>query len=103
MMPVQPWCAIFCHMGGSYAASVSMSRRTSAMGHSAEKNSRAEFFKTCWVSVNPNCMALSLIALGQTQDKVSDDVALDLGRAGLDGIAARPQVGVRPLTFVESV
>src|SRR5579862_3318108 len=78
-----------------------MRRRTSAMGHSAEKNSRAEFFKTCWVSVNPNCMTDSSITLGQPEDEMSDDVALDLGRAGLDGVAARAQIGVGPLAFVE--
>src|ERR1039457_7605740 len=72
------------------------------MGQTAEKNSRAEFFNTCWVSVSPNCMAVSSVALGQSQDEVADDIALDLGGAGFDGVAARPQIGVGPLAFVES-
>src|ERR1035438_2373706 len=72
------------------------------MGHSAEKNSRAEFFNTCCVSVNPNCTAASSVALRQSQHEVSDDVALNFGCAGFDGIAPRPQVRVGPLAIVES-
>src|ERR1035438_7878451 len=71
------------------------------MGQTAEKNSRAEFFNTCWVSVSPNCMAISSVALWQSQDEVADDVALDLGGAGFDGVAARPQPSVGPLAVVE--
>src|ERR1039457_4021621 len=41
------------------------------------------------------------VALGQSQDEVADDVALDLGRAGFDGVAARAQIGVGPLAAVE--
>src|SRR5713101_7321761 len=75
-----------------------MRRRTSTMGHSAGKNSRAEFFRTCCVSVNPNCMS---ITLGQPEDEVAEDQALDFRRARLDGVATRPQVVVRPLPIVE--
>src|SRR5580704_7867020 len=71
------------------------------MGHSAEKNSRAEFFNTCCVSVNPNCMSFSSIALGQSQDKVAHDIALNFRSAGLNSIAARAQPGVGPLAVVE--
>src|ERR1700691_4335649 len=102
IMPVQPWSAIFCHKAASYAVSVSIRRRTSAMGHSAEKNFRAEFFNTCCVSVNPNCMAVSSVALGQSQHEMAHDVALDLRRARFDGVAPRTQPIIGPLSVVES-
>ena len=47
---------MFCHSFASCAVSVSMMRRTSAIGHSAAKNLRALFFKICWDSLSPNCM-----------------------------------------------
>src|ERR1051325_3321543 len=95
MMPVQPCSAIRRHSAASYAPSVSMRRRTSAIGHSDGKKPRADFRSISCVSVNPNCIALS-ITPGQPQHKMSDDVALDLGRPGLDRIAAGAQVRVDP-------
>jgi hypothetical protein len=31
------------------------------MAHSPEKNLRAVSFKICWLSLNPNCIAVSLM------------------------------------------
>ena len=44
---------------------------------------------------------LGLVASGQAENKMSDDVALHFGSAGFDGIAARAQVGVGPHAVVD--
>src|SRR5579872_972055 len=77
-----------------------MMRRTSAIGNSAGKNSRAEFFSTCCVSVSPNCMS---VALGESEDEVAEDEALNFRRARFNRIPAGAQVAVGPLAFVDDI
>src|SRR5487761_1985398 len=51
--------------------------------------------------IAPRRRSGDLIALGQAQHEVADDVALNLRRARLDGVAARAQIPVRPLALVD--
>src|SRR5271167_807249 len=46
---------------------------------------------------------IPLVASGQAENKMSDDVALHLGGACFDGVSAGAQVGVGPLPFVDGV
>src|SRR5580693_6923911 len=101
MMPVYPWSVSLDQSTASYAASVSIRRRISALGHSPAKNLRALFFRNSWLSVKPNCMACPLIASGQAQNEMSNDVSLHLGSARFDRISARSQVGIRPDSVVD--
>src|SRR5947209_11300378 len=70
------------------------------MGHSPAKNLRALSRRNSWFSFNPNCMARSSITSWQTEDEVPDDVALDFGSTGFDGISARTEITVGPDAFV---
>ena len=47
IIPFQPCSAILRHRAGSKAVAVSMSFRTSVMGHSAARNFRTVFFRVC--------------------------------------------------------
>src|SRR5580700_9415765 len=101
MMPVYPWSVSLDQSTASYAASVSIRRRISALGHSPAKNLRALFFRNSWLSVKPNCMAYPLIASGQAQNEMSNDVSLYLGSAGFDSIPTGSQVPIRPNPVVD--
>src|SRR5437660_10434777 len=70
------------------------------MGHSPAKNLRSQSRRNSWFSFNPNCMARSSITSWQTEDEVPDDVALDFGSTGFDGISARTEITVGPDAFV---
>src|ERR1700675_1475428 len=101
MMPGYPWSVSFDQSVASYAVSVSVRRRISALGHSPAKNSRALFFRNSWLSVKPNCIAYPLVASGQAQNEMSNDVSLHFGSAGFDGISAGSQVRIRPNPAVD--
>src|SRR5437763_2793956 len=45
--------------------------------------------------------SLRLIALRQAEHALGDDVALDFAGAGLDGVAARAQVGILPEAVIK--
>src|SRR5271168_5019422 len=47
--------------------------------------------------------SIPLVASGQPENEVPDDVPLHLGRAGLDGVSTSSQVSVRPHPFVDRV
>src|SRR6202453_2578931 len=106
MMPVQPWAANLDHSAWSKAVSVSINRRTSGMGHSAARNCRAEFLTACCVSVSPKCMRSSfaehsLITLWQPEYVLPDDIPLNLRCSCFNGVAARPQVRIRPRAVID--
>src|SRR5205085_1256821 len=88
------------HKSASNAVSVSIKRRTSAMGHSAAKNLRALSRRNSWLSFSPNCMTWSLVASGEPENKMSNDVALNFRGARFDGVAARTEVTVGPEALV---
>src|SRR5580704_7566029 len=85
-----------------------MRRRISELGHSPAKNLRALSFRNSWLSLRPNCMACpfaesGLVASGQTENEMADDVALHLGGPGFDSIPASAEISVGPKPFVDGV
>ena len=44
-----------------------------------------------------------LVAPGEAEDEVADDVALDFGGTGFDGVAAGAQVRIGPEAVVDGV
>src|SRR6266852_962389 len=101
MMPVYPCSVIFDQSAASYAVSVSISRRISALGHSPAKNLRALSLRNSWLSLSPNSIGHRLVALGQAQHKMSDDTALHFRCACFDGVPARPKIAVRPDALID--
>src|SRR5581483_2597204 len=75
--------------------SVSLRRRTTALGSSFEKNSRAASLISRCVSFSSKFM--TSVALWQSEDVLRDDVPLDFGGARFDRVAARAQVRIREL------
>src|SRR5438270_210463 len=47
--------------------------------------------------------ARHLITFRQAEYEVSDDVALDLGRSGLDRVPTAAQIAIRPLAVIERI
>src|SRR5579864_8885709 len=79
-----------------------MTRRTSFIGHSFTKNLRAFSLRMRWLSLSPKFIGFDLlVALGKTQNVMSDNVALDFGRARGDGLPARGEVSVKPQAVVD--
>src|SRR5580693_5885984 len=89
-----------------------MRRRISELGHSPAKNLRALSFRNSWLSLRPNCIpppfwfsrnGFALVASGQAQNEMANNVALHFRGAGFDGIATSAQVSVRPDALVDGV
>src|ERR1700754_3519484 len=58
---------------------------------------------SCYLSLvtcHASCYLSRSIAFRQAQHKVADDVALDFAGACFDGVAARPQIAVRPFAVI---
>src|SRR5580698_3562762 len=85
-----------------------MRRRISALGHSPAKNLRALSLRNSWLSLRPNCMAcpfaaFGLVASGQAENEMPDDVALHFAGAGFDGVSAGAEISVGPQPFVDGM
>src|SRR5262245_37864918 len=94
--PCQPSWAISFHIDSLSPRGSSHKRRTVAGLQCSSRNARAEFFKSCWSELNEKSMASGLQPVGayflrQAEHALSDDVFLDLGRAGVNGAGPRPQ------------
>src|SRR5207237_8128763 len=80
--------------------SSAMRARTNSDVHSFSRNFRAVARSISWSALNPKSIRL-LLALGQSEHPLADDVLLDLGRAALDGVGARPEEGILPYPVVD--
>src|SRR2546428_6970460 len=94
--PSHPSWAISFHIDSLSPRGSSHRRRTVAGLQCSSRNARAEFFKSCWSELNEKSMASGLQPVGahflrQAEHALSNDVLLDLGRAGVDGSRARPE------------
>src|SRR5919197_6673674 len=79
-----------------------MRRRTSVTGDLSSRNRRTDRRSSSCSSENAKFTAAPLSGFpGQSEDTLTDDVALDLARAGVDGL--RPGEHVGPLDVVEGV
>src|SRR5213078_4142132 len=85
-----------------------MRRRTSVTGDLSSRNRRTDRRSSSCSSEKAKFTKAPLLAVsrlpgfpGQSEDALADDVALDFGRAGVDGL--RPAEHVRPLHVVEDV
>src|SRR5580704_14667368 len=114
-MPSQPCSATADHNSGSNAVSVAISSRTRLAGHARANRSRADFCNSFCGLESSNSMAKFLgqfhhplpedrerevtkpvlVAPGQAQDALGDDVSLHLAGAGFDRVAAGTQIVVR--------
>src|SRR5438874_8755819 len=85
-----------------------MRRRTSVTGDLSSRNRRTDRRSSSCSSEKAKFTKAPLLGVsrlpgfpGQSEDALADDVALDLGRAGVDSL--RPAEHVRPLHVVEDV
>src|SRR5688500_3381573 len=87
---------------GSEPSVVSIRRRTSVTGDLSSRNRRTDRRSSSCSSENAKFTAAPLLGFpGQPEDPLTDDVALDLARAGVDRLRAGEHV--RPLDVVERV
>src|SRR5581483_2255219 len=99
--PVHPCSARWPPSLSEYGSPFSIIARTASGGHSCANNSRADDLNSFCVSFRSKSMSSPSITLRQAEHEVADDVALNLAGAGFDGIAARPQVAVRPFAVID--
>src|SRR5688572_3583519 len=97
---------IWAHTFGSYPSVVSIRRRTSVLGDLSSRNRRTDRRSSSCSSEKAKFTnaPLSLVSRlpgfpGQSEDSLTDDVALNLARPGVDGL--RPGEHVGPLDVVE--
>src|SRR5882762_1627497 len=90
------------HTLGSYPSVVSIRRRTSVDGDLSSRNRRTDRRSSSCSSEKAKFTDAPLLGFpGQSEDALTDDVALDLAGAGVDGL--RPAEHVGPLDVVEDV
>ena len=90
------------HLGELRATAAARSRAARApsrggsarAAHALAKKSRVELRRSCWSSESSNFIGS---VLRQAEHALGDDVALHLGRAGVDGAGARPEELARPV------
>src|SRR5881296_4256715 len=99
MRPSQPCSASLAQNSSVTPAGSSIRARTNPDVHSFSRNFRAVARSNSCSWLKPKSMGQSFgrrLVLRQAEQPLGDDVLLDLGRAALDRVGARPEERLRP-------